>query len=251
MLDALKRLFGQTAPTAATTAPAVPLSPTADLPFPHLLVPGKTALTTWEGLHGKGLGYPLLMGEHKDLHLLLENREQSEDSPAAILAAAATIDLAAWESERVAADPEYYRLPPADQAIGEDLPLAKTALGVHLDVLTRRPKREVVIGLLPVTESWEVPAWLKIGGWNECPPPEVHVVMFRHWEQQYGARVASVTGDVIEFTVERPPTTDADAMALARQQYVYCPDIVDQGVETVANLAASLKGAKVWFFWWD
>lgn len=250
MLDALKRLFGGNAPTPGAT-PAVPLSPTGELPFPHLLVPGKAALATWQGLHGKGLGYPLLMGEHKELHLLLENREQSEDSPAAILAAAATVDLAAWEQERVAADPEYYRLPAADQAMGEELPFAKTALGAHLDVLTRRPKREVVIGLLPVTESWEVPAWLKLGGWNECPSPEIHVVLFRHWEHQYGARVASVTGDVIEFTVERPPLSDADALALARQQYVYCPDIVEQGVETVANLAASLKGAKVWFFWWD
>lgn len=249
MLDALKRLFGATPATPAATEATLP--PDARLPFPHLLVPGKAALETWRQLQGEGRGYPLLMGDRGEVHQLVENREQSADTPAAILAAAATLDLDEWQRDRVAGDPEYYRLPPADEGIGKIVPAAATTLGAHLNVLTRRPKKEVVIGLLPVTESWEVPAWLKIGGWNECPPPEVHVALFREWQKHYGAHVASVTGDVIEFTVERPPLTDAEAMALARQQYVYCPDIVDQGVETVANLAASLKGAKVWFFWWD
>jgi hypothetical protein len=38
---------------------------------------------------------------------------------------------------------------------------------------------------------------------------------------------------------------------LAQAQYVYCPDIVDQGVESIEALAATLLGDPRWFFWWD
>jgi hypothetical protein len=40
-------------------------------------------------------------------------------------------------------------------------------------------------------------------------------------------------------------------MQLAMEQYLYCADIVDQGVESVANLATLLLKQKVWYFWWD
>jgi hypothetical protein len=63
--------------------------------------------------------------------------------------------------------------------------------------------------------------------------------------------VACVSGDVIEMTVARPPMTKEAAMELAKEQFLYCPDIVYQGTESVEALAAGLLDARVWFFWWD
>jgi hypothetical protein len=41
-----------------------------------------------------------------------------------------------------------------------------------------------------------------------------------------------------------------DPPALARKMYQFCPDIVDQGVETVKALARELEKGKL-YFWWD
>jgi hypothetical protein len=48
----------------------------------------------------------------------------------------------------------------------------------------------------------------------------------------------------------RPPTREA-ALELAREQYVYCSDIVDQGVQTLSAFAAALMENDWWYFWWD
>ena len=41
------------------------------------------------------------------------------------------------------------------------------------------------------------------------------------------------------------------ALDLALEQYAYCSDIVDQGVEPVGRLADGLAKSSYWYFWWD
>lgn len=48
-----------------------------------------------------------------------------------------------------------------------------------------------------------------------------------------------------------PPTERAEVEAVARAQYNYCVDIVDQGVETLAALAEEQVHSHRWYFWWD
>ncbi len=60
-----------------------------------------------------------------------------------------------------------------------------------------------------------------------------------------------MTSEVIEMWVQRPPTTPRAALALARDQYRYAPDIVQQGVDDIETLAAALEGNRAWYFWWD
>jgi hypothetical protein len=98
---------------------------------------------------------------------------------------------------------------------------------------------------------FEVPLILKYGGWNECPPPVVHAATLRDWGQRFGAELVALTGDVVELAVARPPTDRAPGLELAREQYLYCGDIVWQGTDGLETLAAGLKGGTVWFFWWD
>jgi hypothetical protein len=77
------------------------------------------------------------------------------------------------------------------------------------------------------------------------------VAIAREWGERYGARLIANTSDVIEFEVERPISSRDEALAVAELQYRYCSDIVLQGTGTIEALAASLVGAKYWFFWWD
>jgi Domain of unknown function (DUF4253) len=119
------------------------------------------------------------------------------------------------------------------------------------DLLTEEPLPEVWIALLPVDESWKAAAILPWGGYNENPGPAVHTAVLRDWNRRYGAELVAMTGDVLELSVTRPPTSDEAALALAREQFSYAPDIVQQGVGDVEALAATLKNGHAWYFWWD
>ena len=114
-----------------------------------------------------------------------------------------------------------------------------------------RRKPELYLGLVPAYQGWEVPAPLRLGGWNDCPSPEAHVSLMRYWNDQHGANIVAATHDVVEMQVARPPTTREGALSLAMEQFYYCGDIVTQGTGTLERLAASLLNGTVWFFWWD
>jgi hypothetical protein len=55
----------------------------------------------------------------------------------------------------------------------------------------------------------------------------------------------------MDLNVTRPPQTRPEALDLAREHYVYCSDIVHQGLGTLSALAARLMGNAWWAFWWD
>lgn len=67
----------------------------------------------------------------------------------------------------------------------------------------------------------------------------------------YGAEIIGVLPDLMEMCVSRPPTTRDAALTRAKEQYIYCPDVVDQGTQTLQRLAAGLLNGTAWYFWWD
>ena len=42
-----------------------------------------------------------------------------------------------------------------------------------------------------------------------------------------------------------------ESIALTLEQYGFCPDIVDQGVEQIGILADGLAKSELWYFWWN
>lgn len=109
----------------------------------------------------------------------------------------------------------------------------------------------MLIGLIPTPRSYEVPAYLRFGRWNECPPPEIHVALARQWNERFGARLVVNTSDVMEFELERPVATIEEARELVPVLYSYCNDIIDQGVGSREALARTLHRGRFWYFWWD
>jgi Domain of unknown function (DUF4253) len=217
-------------------------------------VPGQSALAEIERLRREfsrtGL-YPILFGDEEDFSRIEENLEFAQQDGAdyeELIAASLKIDATQWLKDRVAADPESY---------GDDIgewptePVPSAGIITHRDLSTGKPKKSAVIGLLPVSAPWEVFARIGWGGWNDCPLPAEHCAMHRDWQQRYGAEVLSVTGDVVQCLVARPPRDRASSLILAREQYVYCYDIVAQGTTNISALASSLLNAPDWFFWWD
>jgi len=104
---------------------------------------------------------------------------------------------------------------------------------------------------IKVEHSYEVPAYLGFGGWNDCPSAELQVAVLREWKKEYNAVPACITGDVLECAVMKRPQTEAEAMELAAEQWIFCDDIVSQGTQTVRKLAIEIWRSPNWFFWWD
>lgn len=108
----------------------------------------------------------------------------------------------------------------------------------------------VVLAEIPVEHPWEVFAYIPFGGWNECPSDEEQMAAAKYWFETYKAVPAVITRDVLEYSLPAPVGREK-AMDLALEQYAFCPDIVDQGCESVGYLADSLAKSTKWYFWWD
>lgn len=218
-----------------------------DFPCEVIKVSGKDALKKYQELKSQPGIIPVILGDKDEIASSLESMAYIQASFSELLQKAESIDAEQWFIKRQAQDPEYFDTTPGDW---EDLDPADQVT-VHLDILSGEPKPEVYIALVPVVKSWMVPAFLKTGSWNDCPNPEEHAAIFNYWDEKYGIEVIGITTDVIELEVKNPPTTKEQALKLAEQQFIYCPDIVYQGTQSIAALAASLLNGKIWFFWWD
>ena len=92
-----------------------------------------------------------------------------------------------------------------------------------------------------------------MGGFNDCPEPAVQTAVARYWWQRYRAVPFVLSSDTVEFMVGAPPTSVEDACDLALEQYIFCPDLVEQCMPDgdVNTLAAYLYNNSNWYFWWD
>lgn len=216
--------------------------------------------------------WPVLIGGDNELAALREYVSSQEfGTTKEILDAAARLDPYLWLEERHEelideilefGGPLFS--PSADESLGDREDFRAMPRGpwpeqaspsgeflIPLHPVTKEPLQKVNVVLVPTVVCWHVPAYLRYGGWNECPSREVQVAMMKLWQDHYGAEVVGIAGDVVEMQVERPPSTKLDALRLAKQQYLYCQDIVDQGTRTLESLAAVLLDGTSWFFWWD
>lgn len=195
--------------------------------------------------------YPFLIGDADELERVKEAAEFNDQSFEEIIRGATDVDLQKWIGERRAEAAEYGFSPEAALGTWPGEVTEKGEVSLHRDVLTRKIKPEVFLGTATIKERWHLPAVLKYGAWNDCPEPEVHCAFHRKWQTEFGAQIAGMSGNVVECIVNNPPLDQATAIELAWQQYWYCADIVEQGCESVSNLAATLINSPYWYFWWD
>jgi hypothetical protein len=111
----------------------------------------------------------------------------------------------------------------------------------------------VYIVKVPTPHSYEAPAYIGFGGWNDCPTDEEHVAVLKYWHDRYGAELFAQGRDMLECIVERPPTTREEALALAWEQLSYAfGSLGEFGIgQTPQDLAAALLNSRHWIFWWD
>lgn len=238
----------------------------ADLPEPilYFVTTGRDAERCWDDLynHGPATGYwPVILGNNDELiriTKLLSDRYTRNMSVPSILANAATINAKEWLRAELemqdSSEDEPWDTTEGDFALRAPWPddvQPATSIVVPYNYATGEPHEHIAIGLVPTGTSWHIPAYLRFGDFNSCPSPAEHASVLKRWEEQFGTRVVSMTHDTIELRVANPPNTREDALALAYEQFAYCSDIVDQGMDTLDALAATLLNGTIWFFWWD
>lgn len=112
-------------------------------------------------------------------------------------------------------------------------------------------QKPVLLAEIQTKNPWEVLAWIPFGGWNACPMPEDAMAVLKYWYEKHGAVPGCIGHDTLELYVPQPVGAGEPAMALAREQFLFCEDIVYQGVDSVPALAKGLEQSTVWYFWWD
>ncbi|WP_327177242.1 DUF4253 domain-containing protein [Streptomyces sp. NBC_01335] len=152
--------------------------------------------------------------------------------------------------------PEWPGLAPSPATKGPDEPdqlaadLADMFSSAHLDDQGAglRP------ALVPARRSADIPAAL---GWTGPVNHESDVArlcaVLRSWEDRFDIRVVVLGFDTLTVSVGRPPTTLAEANALAAEHFAFCPDTIDQNppYDLAAYAEKSVLNRESWSFWWD
>lgn len=194
----------------------------------------------------------VVCGSHEDKQYIDEAMASSSRRCEDILAASNNIDVAHWFQQRqLELEKEWGNELPQMLGAWAGETKEKPGFSLGFDMLSGQAHEKLIGVIIESKDSWEIPAHFSYGDWNDCPSPELHCAIWRYWQEKYGAHIVGVSNDVIEAFIINPPTSKDAAMELAIEQYLYCPDIVDQGVETISNLASSLMNHQVWYFWWD
>lgn len=227
------------------------------------LISGKEAIQTWESFRGvvESTGYwPLLLGapSMNNLSLLQEGLEDGGAEPEPephFFEKADALDMQTWWVKRTQSlfggtDP-FLDIVRGQWPESTQFHESNHKFLIHTDLMGMKPLHKVVMALIPTRTFWEAPAFMKYGGWNDCPSPHEHIAVMKYWQERYGAELVGMASDIIEMKVARPPQDRESALALAKEQFIYCPDLVYQGTETLEGLAATLLNGSVWYFWWD
>ena len=82
--------------------------------------------------------------------------------------------------------------------------------------LTGQPKSSMHIALIPTDDPTAIPAFMRFGNWNACPPPAYHVAALRDWRDRYGAELIGLGADTINLRVSRKPATREEVLEIAR-----------------------------------
>jgi hypothetical protein len=107
--------------------------------------------------------------------------------------------------------------------------------------------------LLPVSNISEIAAFLRLGNWEDNPPPHVHIALWKRWNERFGSVPIMVGLNSLEMVVKAPIQSRKVAIEMAFEHAAYSPYCAkrSENNEGDSRLAAELEGAAVWQFYWD
>jgi hypothetical protein len=104
------------------------------------------------------------------------------------------------------------------------------------------------IGIMKGSDQFDIVKLRRTDGINLDIEHEKVVARLKEWDASYGLKIIGANQDWVQAEFLRQPT---DMLAFAREVYEFCPDVVDQGVESVDALAREMKTTNTVYLWWD
>jgi Domain of unknown function (DUF4253) len=102
--------------------------------------------------------------------------------------------------------------------------------------------------ILPTTDKYEAIAALGFNAANY----DIGTGYIIQWLQELEAEQPFILTSIhIDLLSGRFLSAVKNPETLAERMYEFCPDLVDQGVESVEELAESLRTSDLLYFWWD
>ena len=74
------------------------------------------------------------------------------------------------------------------------------------------------------------------------------IAKLKKWDNEFGIIPVGIGFDFCECHIKN---TNIDFKKLAMEVYEFCPDVVDQGTETVEALEEEIKESGTIYLWWD
>lgn len=74
------------------------------------------------------------------------------------------------------------------------------------------------------------------------------ITQLKKWHELYPFEITGADLDWVEAEFIQQPK---DMLQFAKEVYKFCPDVVEQGTETVERLAQEMKRSNTLYLWWD
>jgi len=105
-----------------------------------------------------------------------------------------------------------------------------------------------LLGLLPTKDKYQVMLVMGTNAANYGKGPVSVIEELKEIEKEQKFSLTHISFDTLEGEWKTPIKNPG---RFAKRLYEFCPDIVDQGVGTVAALSKALKKDNRLYFWWD
>lgn len=226
----------QIAKSKTAKAVAKVVNPKPEFSFEFREVAGENAMAAFEAAKSEGKGIPVLIagGEHY--------RQSLADSAQYRKTTAESLQLA----DRYP-DPYPFKTKPRMPKTWTDAgPFTDDGQPFLVKEHNKGFRPVVTLAFIPAKSSADIPAFLRLGGWNAVAEADIMTALFRKWQRDYGAEIVAVSLDAIDVRVTRKPATREEALVLAREHLKFCATGA-----TLAEAAAELMATNWWHFYWD
>ncbi len=97
-------------------------------------------------------------------------------------------------------------------------------------------------------DPYKVMKFTKTNGVNYDIVTKDIIAKYKKWDKEFGIRIIAIGMDFCECEIIN---RDIDYTKLAKEVFEFCPDVVEQGTETVERLEEAMRVEGTIFLWWD
>ena len=101
---------------------------------------------------------------------------------------------------------------------------------------------------MPATNQFEVIDLIGTNGLNYDIYSDDIINKMKKWHEEVGFEICVVDQDRIEAYMTKKPS---DLKKFCQEVYEFCPDVIDQGYDTMEAMLEDYESNQYFWMWWD